>query len=93
MSDADLLAKVDSQFIGTVSPTAPRIQAGGHPCQGIYWTPKGKRPQGRADRHPLQRRLHRALHRAATSPRAAWAFSAGTRAIAAPRISSCSSMR
>jgi pimeloyl-ACP methyl ester carboxylesterase len=27
-----------------VSPTAPRIQAGGHPCQGIYWTPKGKRP-------------------------------------------------
>ena len=45
MSDADLLAKVDSQFIGTVSPTAPRIQAGGHPCQGIYWTPKGTRPK------------------------------------------------
>ncbi len=45
MSDADLLAKVDTQFIGMVSPTAPRIQAGGHPCQGIYWTPKGKRPK------------------------------------------------
>ena len=45
MTEADLLAKVDMQFIGMVSPTAPRIQAGGHPCQGIYWTPKGKRPR------------------------------------------------
>src|SRR3546814_14707753 len=23
---------------------SPRIQAGGHPCQGIYWTESGKRP-------------------------------------------------
>jgi hypothetical protein len=45
MTEADLLEKVDSQFVGLVSPTAPRIQAGGHPCQGIYWTPKGKRPR------------------------------------------------
>ena len=44
MSDTDLLATVDKEFVGLVSPTAPRIQAGGHPCQGIYWTPKGKRP-------------------------------------------------
>jgi pimeloyl-ACP methyl ester carboxylesterase len=36
---------VDAQFIGRVSPTAPRIQAGGHPCQGIYWTPTGQRPR------------------------------------------------
>ncbi|HEX3918888.1 MAG TPA: alpha/beta hydrolase [Caulobacteraceae bacterium] len=36
---------VESQFIGRVSPTAPRIQAGGHPCQGIYWTPAGRRPR------------------------------------------------
>lgn len=28
-----------------MSPTAPRIQAGGHPCQGIYWTAAGKRPR------------------------------------------------
>jgi hypothetical protein len=42
---ADLLAKVDTQFLGFPSPTAPRIMAGGHPCQGIYWTPKGQRPK------------------------------------------------
>lgn len=42
---SDLLAKVDTQFLGFPSPTAPRIQAGGHPCQGIYWTPKGQKPK------------------------------------------------
>lgn len=45
MTEEELLAAVDAQFIGRVSPTAPRIQAGGHPCQGIYWTPKGQRPK------------------------------------------------
>ena len=45
MDDSDLMAKVDRQFIGVVSPTAPRIQAGGYPCQGIYTTPKGQRPK------------------------------------------------
>lgn len=45
MSQPDLLSGVDAQFVGRVSPTAPRIQAGGHPCQGIYWTPKGQRPK------------------------------------------------
>ena len=45
MSQPDLLSGVDAQFIGRVSPTAPRIQAGGHPCQGIYWTAKGERPK------------------------------------------------
>lgn len=35
---------LDARFIGKASPTAPRIQAGGHPCQGIYWTPAGKKP-------------------------------------------------
>jgi len=45
MDDRDLLARTDSQFIGVVSPTAPRIGAGGHPCQGIYRTPKGVRPK------------------------------------------------
>ncbi|WP_293380919.1 hypothetical protein [Phenylobacterium sp. SCN 70-31] len=42
---SDLLSKVDTQFLGFPSPTAPRIQAGGHPCQGIYWTPKGQKPK------------------------------------------------
>ncbi|WP_293678418.1 alpha/beta hydrolase [uncultured Phenylobacterium sp.] len=45
MDDSDLMAKVDREFIGVTSPTAPRIQAGGHPCQGIYTTPKGERPR------------------------------------------------
>ena len=36
---------VDQRFIGRASPTAPRIQAGGHPCQGIYWTPSGQAPR------------------------------------------------
>ncbi len=36
---------LEAQFIGRVSPTAPRIQAGGHPCQGIYWTASGARPK------------------------------------------------
>ena len=36
---------VDVEFVGRVSPTAPRIQAGGHPCQGLYWTPEGERPK------------------------------------------------
>ena len=39
------LAGLDTQFIGRVSPTNPRIQAGGHPCQGIYTTEAGKRPK------------------------------------------------
>ncbi len=36
---------LDAQFIGRASPTMPRIMAGGHPCQGIYWTEAGKRPK------------------------------------------------
>ncbi len=44
MSGAETLADIEREFIGEVSPTAPRIQAGGHPCQGIYWAPKGRRP-------------------------------------------------
>lgn len=45
IDDSDLLAKLDREFIGVTSPTAPRIMAGGHPCQGIYTTPKGQRPK------------------------------------------------
>jgi pimeloyl-ACP methyl ester carboxylesterase len=45
LKDLDLNAGVDAQFIGRTSPTAARIQAGGHPCQGIYWTPKARRPR------------------------------------------------
>jgi pimeloyl-ACP methyl ester carboxylesterase len=45
LSAAQLLSGVDTQFIGRASPTARRIQAGGHPCQGIYWTTQGRRPR------------------------------------------------
>jgi hypothetical protein len=33
------------EFVGRLSPTAPRIQAGGHPCQGLYVTAPGPRPR------------------------------------------------
>jgi pimeloyl-ACP methyl ester carboxylesterase len=45
MMDPNGIEGLDAQFVGLVSPTAPRIQAGGHPCQGIYWTEAGKRPK------------------------------------------------
>ena len=41
MDESDLLAAVERQFIGVPSATAARVGAGGHPCQGLYWTPKG----------------------------------------------------
>src|ERR1700741_3728774 len=40
-----LVAQTERQFVGLPSPTAPRSEVGGHPCQGIYWTPKGERPR------------------------------------------------
>jgi len=36
---------VTREFIGLPSPTAPRAGAGGHPCQGLYWTAQGTRPR------------------------------------------------
>lgn len=45
MTGSNPMDRVDVEFIGRPSPTAPRIQAGGHPCQGLYFTPKGRRPK------------------------------------------------
>jgi pimeloyl-ACP methyl ester carboxylesterase len=45
MAKGDDISGLDAQFIGRRSATAPRIMAGGHPCQGIYWTEAGKRPK------------------------------------------------
>ena len=42
---SDIPSDVSTEFVGRVSPTAPRAGAGGHPCQGIYWTPAGRRPK------------------------------------------------
>jgi acetyl esterase/lipase len=38
------LRDVQRTFVGLVSPTQPRAGVGAHPCQGLYWTPSGKRP-------------------------------------------------
>jgi hypothetical protein len=45
MGSGDDIGGLDALFIGRTSPTAPRIMAGGHPCQGIYWTQSGTRPK------------------------------------------------
>ena len=36
---------VENRFVGLVSPTAPRFGHGSYPCQGLYWTPTGKKPR------------------------------------------------
>ena len=36
---------VDARFVGLTSPTSPRAGHGSNPCQGLYWTPSGQRPQ------------------------------------------------
>jgi pimeloyl-ACP methyl ester carboxylesterase len=41
VTEDEMMAQVEAQFIGRVSASASRIQAGGHPCQGLYWRPKG----------------------------------------------------
>jgi pimeloyl-ACP methyl ester carboxylesterase len=33
------------RFVGLPSPTGARAGAGGHPCQGLYWTPDGPAPK------------------------------------------------
>ncbi|MCC6917582.1 MAG: alpha/beta hydrolase [Alphaproteobacteria bacterium] len=45
MDEHDLLGAVERQFVGLTSATSMRAGAGGHPCQGLYWTPKGQRPK------------------------------------------------
>jgi pimeloyl-ACP methyl ester carboxylesterase len=34
---------VSREFVGLASATSARAGAGGFPCQGLYWTPQGKR--------------------------------------------------
>ncbi|MEJ0066649.1 MAG: hypothetical protein WDM85_15575 [Caulobacteraceae bacterium] len=92
MSNSDFSSGVDAQFIGAVSPTAPRIQAGGHPCQGIYWTPKGQRPRTALIATTTTSTSPSTTARP-TSPGAGSASWAGTRATGARRTSSSSSTR
>ena len=59
-----LAAPCDAQFVGLASATAPRGEVGSHPCQGIYWTPKGERPRVALIATHYNVRFHRALSRA-----------------------------
>jgi pimeloyl-ACP methyl ester carboxylesterase len=36
---------IETRFVGLASPTSVRAGAGGHPCQGLYWTPSGRKPR------------------------------------------------
>lgn len=45
MMTGDSVDGLDRQFVGRTSATAARIMAGGHPCQGMYWTAGGQRPK------------------------------------------------
>ena len=36
---------MQTRFVGLPSPTGFRAGAGGHPCQGLYWTPAGAPPK------------------------------------------------
>lgn len=38
------MTSIAREFVGLTS-TATRAGAGGHPCQGLYWTPQGARPR------------------------------------------------
>ncbi len=45
LNDSDLIAKADRLYLGLPSPTAGVGPTGAHPCQGVYVTPKGKKPK------------------------------------------------
>lgn len=42
---ADWWDGLEVRFVGRPSASAPRIQAGGHPCQGLYVTAGGRAPK------------------------------------------------
>lgn len=39
------MTSIDMQFVGLPSPVVGRAGAGGHPCQGIWHSPSGRRPR------------------------------------------------
>ncbi len=81
MSDEELRRQVDAELSGLASPTMPRTQAGGHPCPGIYRTPKAScrrspssppikcRKTGAAQRRSASRRRPLSLSRGGGPPR------------------------
>ncbi|HEV2651892.1 MAG TPA: hypothetical protein VGU69_11585 [Rhizomicrobium sp.] len=45
MAGQEQFRDVENRFVGLVSPTMPIAGHGSHPCQGLYWTRKGKAPR------------------------------------------------
>jgi fermentation-respiration switch protein FrsA (DUF1100 family) len=45
MDGQEKFRDIENKFVGLASPTAPRFGHGSYPCQGLYWTPKGKKPR------------------------------------------------
>ncbi|HEY1708410.1 MAG TPA: hypothetical protein VGG10_09090 [Rhizomicrobium sp.] len=39
------MADIERTFVGLSSATSARAGAGGNPCQGLYWTPRGVQPK------------------------------------------------
>ncbi|HEX2593577.1 MAG TPA: hypothetical protein VHL34_18905, partial [Rhizomicrobium sp.] len=39
------MSDVTREFVSLTSATGVRAGAGGHPCQGLYWTPRSTRPK------------------------------------------------
>lgn len=39
------MSGIERRFVGLASPVVGRAGAGGHPCQGLYHTPLGRRPR------------------------------------------------
>jgi pimeloyl-ACP methyl ester carboxylesterase len=37
--------QISVEFVGLPSPTMPAAKHGSHPCQGLYWSPRGKKPR------------------------------------------------
>ena len=45
MANQEQFRDVENKFVGLASPTMTRMGHGSYPCQGLYWTPKGKAPR------------------------------------------------
>ena len=45
MTGATTSPTVHKEFVSSESPGAKRAGAGGYPCQGLYYTPAGKKPR------------------------------------------------
>ncbi len=52
LDETELLTRVDRRFVSFVSPTAPRIQAGG-PVPGALLDAEGREAEGSPDRGAL----------------------------------------